>query len=320
MDALAAAADVNVLLQGESGVGKEIAARAIHRHSARAQAAFVAVNVAALSPMLAEAELFGHVQGAFTGATRPRRGLLAEADGGTLFLDEIADVPLPLQVKLLRALDQGEVLPVGADRPVSARFRVISATHQDLKERVRAEAFRHDLYFRLSAFEIAIPPLRERSDDVPLLARYFAGRFGGATTALADETIAELRHRMWYGNVRELRNAIEHALVVARSGLILPEHLPPPQAALSSADRTLGVGPLLSAASGQRAKELLADPDAAGTVYDRFLQEVEGPLLQSAMQQFHNEYAPAARALGLHRTTLKKKLAQYGHGAPVEEE
>jgi two-component system nitrogen regulation response regulator GlnG len=317
--ALAAASDVNVLLRGESGVGKEIAARAIHRHSARSGAAFVAVNVAALSPMLAEAELFGHVQGAFTGATRARRGLLAEADGGTLFLDEIADIPLPLQVKLLRALDQGEVLPVGADRPVKTRFRVVSATHQDLKERVRAEAFRHDLYFRLSAFEIAIPPLRERADDVPLLARYFASRFGGPKTVLAEETIAELRRRMWYGNVRELRNAVEHALVVARSGVILPEHLPPPQTALSPVARTADVGAVLSAASGRRAKELLSDPAAAGAVYDRFLQEVEGPLLQSAMKQFHNECAPAARALGLHRTTLKKKLDQHGLSAPVEE-
>jgi two-component system nitrogen regulation response regulator GlnG len=203
---------------------------------------------------------------------------------------------------------------------VKARFRVVSATHQDLKERVRAEAFRHDLYFRLSSFEIAIPPLRERADDVPLLVRHFAARFGGATTVLAEETIAELRRRMWYGNVRELRNAIEHALVVARAGVILPEHLPPPQAALAPTAHATDGGPLLSAASGRRAKELLADPAAAGTVYDRFLQEVEGPLLQSAMKQFHNEYAPAARALGLHRTTLKKKLEQHGLGAPLEDE
>ncbi|MCA9102126.1 MAG: sigma-54-dependent Fis family transcriptional regulator, partial [Planctomycetales bacterium] len=206
--ALAASSRANVLLRGESGAGKELAARAIHSYSPHADARFVAVNVAALSPSLAESELFGHVAGAFTGASRSREGLLVQADGGTLFLDEVADIPLALQVKLLRAIEQGEVLPVGADRPVPTRFRVIAATHQDLKACVAARTFRHDLFFRLCAFEVEIPPLRERADDVPLLAAHFAAQLGGGALALSAGTHAELKRRMWYGNVRELRNAI----------------------------------------------------------------------------------------------------------------
>lgn len=176
--ALAAASDANVLVRGESGVGKELAARAIHRYSPHAHSRFVAVNMAALSPTLAESELFGHVDGAFTGASRSRDGLLVQANGGTLFLDEIADIPLALQVKLLRALEQGGVLPVGADKPVKTSFRVVSATHQDLKARVQCGKFRHDLFFRICAFEITIPALRERVEDIPLLASYFASQIG----------------------------------------------------------------------------------------------------------------------------------------------
>jgi two-component system nitrogen regulation response regulator GlnG len=312
--ALAAKSEASVLLCGESGVGKELAASAIHRHSARKEAAFVAVNVAALSPTLAEAELFGHVAGAFTGAAQGRKGLLVQADGGTLFLDEVADIPLSVQVKLLRALDQGEVLPVGADKPVKTRFRLISATHRDLREQVQAKHFRHDLYFRLCTFEIALPPLRERRDDIALLARHFAAQFGGRTTVLAEETVAALNERPWYGNVRELKNAIEHALVIARTGAVLPEHLPPPLPTFDDPSPTDGGSPgiELSGVVGQLAKTLLADPEIAGGVYDRFLEAVEPPLLAAAMGQCGNRCAPAARALGLHRTTLKRKLDQYG--------
>ena len=155
--ALAANSDASVLLQGESGVGKELAAAAIHRNSARRQGPMVAVNVAALSPTLAEAELFGHAEGAFSGAVQNRTGLLLQANGGTLFLDEVADIPLALQLKLLRVLDHGEVLPVGADAPLRSRFRVICATHQNLRKKVEAGEFRHDLYFRLCTFEGATP-------------------------------------------------------------------------------------------------------------------------------------------------------------------
>ncbi|MCO6045047.1 sigma-54 dependent transcriptional regulator [Aeoliella sp. ICT_H6.2] len=308
--ALVAATDTSVLLQGESGAGKELVARAIHQHSASADRPFVAVNVAALSPTVAESELFGHVAGAYTGAQRGRDGLLVQANGGTLFLDEVADIPLPIQVKLLRAVEQGEVLPVGADQPVKTRFRIIGASHQNLKQRVQEGEFRHDLYFRLCAFEIVIPPLRQRADDIPLLVQHFASHLAPTPRAFAEETLAELARRPWHGNVRELRNAIEHAHVVARSGLVMPEHLPPAQPSFQAT----GDGnheQQLTEASRARADELLSDPALAGDVYNRFLSEVERPLLNRAMDRFSGEYAPAARALGLHRTTLKKKLEEY---------
>ncbi len=313
--ALAAASDANVVVRGESGVGKELAARAIHRYSGRAGAVFVPVNAAALSPSIAESELFGHVDGAFTGASRSREGLLVRADGGTLFLDEAAEIPLSLQVKLLRAIEEGEVLPVGADRPASTRFRVVAATHQDLRSRVQAGAFRHDFYFRLCAFEVEVPPLRERADDIPLLASHFAyGHADSLGLSFADETIDELRRRPWYGNVRELRNAVEHAAVVARAGVILPEHLPPEQPRLEQGGAGEGGAPsrLLAEAASSRSAELLDDPVAEGALYETMLEELERPMLSRVMTHFANECAPAARALGLHRTTLKRKLVELG--------
>jgi two-component system nitrogen regulation response regulator GlnG len=307
--ALAAASDVEVLLTGESGVGKELAAAAIHRHSSRHEGPLVAVNIAALNPTLAEAELFGHVEGAFTGAHKSRNGLLVQADGGTLFIDEVADIPLPLQVKLLRALDQGEVLPVGADRPAKTQFRVVAATHQNLRKKVEAGEFRHDLYYRLCTFEIELPALRARPDDIPILARHFAILASQGKAQLADETLAELSRRLWYGNVRELRNAVEHAVVLARQGAVLPSHLP---AATPQFGEPTGVAPDMAMAAERLADQLLAEPSLTGGVYDRFLQEVERPLLAAALNRHGQQCAPAARALGLHRTTLKRKLDQYG--------
>lgn len=310
--ALVAASDANVLLQGESGVGKELAARAIHRYSGRARSPFVAVNAAALTPSLAESELFGHVSGAFTGAQGTRDGLLAQADGGTLFLDEIADIPLPLQIKLLRAIEQQEVLPVGADAPVTTSFRVIAATHRDLKRCIQEGGFRHDLYYRICAFEIGLPPLRERADDIPQLAAFFAERIT-SRVELSAEAVAELCARPWYGNVRELRNAIEHAVVLARSGVISPEHLPASQPRFEPVSpHCLSPLAALEECATRRTKELLDDPASDGAVYEQFLREVERPLLESTLERFGNEYAPAARALGVHRTTLKRKVKQLG--------
>lgn len=311
--ALAANSDAAVLLQGESGVGKELAATAIHRNSARRQGPMITVNVAALSPALAEAELFGHAEGVTSGSAQNRAGLLLQANGGTLFLDEVADIPPALQLKLLRVLDHGEVLPVGADMPLRSRFRVISATTENLRKKVEAGEFRHDLYFRLCTFEIDVPPLRERPEDISLLARHFASQFGSESAALAEETIAELQRRPWYGNVRELRNAIEHAMVLARRGVVMPEHLPPPLPNLwqtGVAASAMQEEELVEALS-RIARDLAANPDLAGTVYDRFLQQVEPPLLTAVMDSCGKRFAPAARVLGLHRTTLKKKLLQY---------
>lgn len=316
--ALVAASDACVLLQGESGTGKELAARAIHRYSRRAEGPFVAVNVASLSTSLAESELFGHVKGAFTGADAPRVGLLAQADGGTLFLDEVADIPLPTQVKLLRCLEHGEVLPVGASQPTRTDFRVVSATHQDLPGRARAGSFRHDLYYRLSAFQIDLPPLRERREDIRELAEHFGGllaaRSGGDAPRFSAEALAELSRRPWHGNVRELRNAVEHAIILARHGEILPEHLPPPAAPWPASGESGAAGDLasLDALLRQWAEATLADPARANQIYDQLLALVEPPVLAVALQKHKGQCASAARSLGLHRTTLKKKLDQYG--------
>ncbi len=318
--ALAAASDASVLLYGESGTGKELAARAVHRFSRRGNAGgnggpFVAVNVAALSPTLAESELFGHVRGAFTDAHADRTGVLAQANTGTLFLDEVADMPLALQIKLLRVLDQGEVSPVGSNKTVRTDFRVISATHQDLEERVRAGAFRHDLYFRLRGFQIDMPPLREREDDVELLSQHFLEQVQ-ARASLPPAVLVELRRRPWYGNVRELRHAIEHAAILARGGPILPEHLPAPAVRSllpgdsSDASREREMVDLLKGWAEARLRE--QPPPAA--LYEQFLALVEPPLLDAALEAHKGSFAPAAQSLGLHRTTLRKKADQYKLG------
>ncbi len=321
--ALAAAADASVLLHGESGTGKELAARAIHRYSERSQMPFVVVNVASLSPALAESELFGHVKGAFTGADQSRRGLLACADGGTLFLDEIADIPLPVQVKLLRALEQGEITPVGADSPVRTNFRVISATHQDLSALVQAGRFRHDLYFRIAAFRIVLPPLRERRDDILPLSEHFLEllrRPDRPRCRLAASACQELLNRPWYGNVRELRNAIEHAVILARGGLIGSEHLPDALPALGPpgpgdpADTASHIDALLR----QWARCELARREASGDLYSRLLAVVEPPLLDTVLQHHAGQCTSAARALGLHRTTLRQKLDQHQLPGPAD--
>jgi two-component system, NtrC family, nitrogen regulation response regulator GlnG len=311
--ALAANSDASVLLGGESGVGKELAATAIHRNSERRHGPLVAINFAALDSAQLESELFGQIDGATTSTTGARPGLLLQAHGGTLFIDEVADIPLPLQMKLLRVLDHGEVLPVGADTPLRTRFRVISATRQDLRKKVEVGEFRHDLFFRLCTFEIDLPPLRDRRDDISLLAQHFTSQVGGQPVSFAEETLAELERRQWYGNVRELRGAIEHALVLARRGAVMPEHLPAPLPNLWQTQHELTPTPQtdLAGAISQITRELLADPASAGAVYDRFLQQVEPPLLATVMSKCGQRCAPAARVLGLHRTTLKKKLTQY---------
>lgn len=315
--ALAAAADASVLLCGESGTGKELAAGAIHQFSRRAEGPFVAVNVASLSPSLAESELFGHTRGAFTGADQDRVGLLVQADGGTLFLDEVADIPLATQVKLLRALDRGEVVPVGSGQPVKTDFRVISATHQDLLAKVEDGSFRHDLYFRLCVFRVDIPPLRDRRDDVRELAEHFLSASQGqarCTPMLTDAVLDELQRRPWYGNVRELRNAVEHAVIVARGGVIEPGHLPPP-ASDSLVDAHQIEPPLeesITALIGRWAEAKLAGADEADDLYEQLLRLIEAPLFKAAIDRYHGQCASAARRLGLHRTTLRKKLNQYG--------
>jgi two-component system nitrogen regulation response regulator GlnG len=314
--ALAANSEAGVLITGESGVGKELAARAIHRYSRRGSGPFVAVNVASLSPSLVESELFGHVRGAFTGADQNRAGLLVQAHGGTLFLDEVADIPLAIQVKLLRVLDQGEVVPVGGGEPMKTDFRVISATHQDLVRNVETGTFRHDLYFRLASFHLHLPPLRDRRDDIEELAEHFLGQLGaddGRRARLGPEALSELKRRPWRGNVRELRSALEHAATLAGSGAIAVEHLPPPvPLAMLAGDGQDDDPAKIESLIGRWTAARLAAGDAEGTLHEEFLALVEPPLIREALRRHHHQVAAAARELGLHRTTLKKKMDQYG--------
>ena len=312
--ALVAASDACAHVHGESGTGKELVARAIHEHGLRAGGPFVPVNIASLSPTLAESELFGHVRGAFTGADQPRQGLLEQANGGTIFLDEVADIPMPIQVKLLRALECGEILPVGTNRPVRSDFRIISATHRNLSRRVSEGTFRHDLYFRLITFEIELPPLRQRREDIRLLADHFlailGARGGTPAASISEETLRELERRPWHGNVRELGNALEHATVLARTGPILPDHLPPPMPATVLAEGASGS--TLAEEIRRWTESRLAEAETSGDLYDRLMQLVEAPFFEALMRHFQGQCAPASRSVGLHRTTLRKKLDQYG--------
>jgi sigma54-dependent transcription regulator len=224
--ALVAPRDACVLITGESGTGKELVARAIHRHSARCDRPFLPVHVAALNPNLVESELFGHVRGAFTGAAEARPGLLALADSGTVFLDELADIPLPVQVKLLRVLEQGEVLPVGSTHPQELNIRILSATHQDLSRAVGAGAFRHDLYFRLNVFQIHLPPLRERTEDIVALAELFLRRFEPRRLPLPDETaFLQSGHRAAVAKATHLQPTQEWEGYLAshRTSVVVPD-------------------------------------------------------------------------------------------------
>jgi two-component system nitrogen regulation response regulator GlnG len=307
--ALVAPTDACVLISGESGTGKELAARAVHANSPRRDRPFLPVHLAALNPNLVESELFGHIRGAFTGADRGRPGLLALADGGTVFLDELADIPLPVQAKLLRVLERQEVLPVGGTEAQRVDVRVVSATHADLSAEVAAGRFRHDLFFRLNVYPIHLPALRDRADDVPLLAEHFLRRFAGGSTLLA-ETVDYLKGRDWPGNVRELRNALEHAAIVARGGPLLPEHFPDPMAlppGQTVRDRLAAVVREWARARAQQAKE--AEP--AG-LYQALLDEAEPALLGEVLRQLDGNRLVAGRWLGLARATVRKMIRKHG--------
>jgi two-component system nitrogen regulation response regulator GlnG len=307
--ALAAPSDVSVLITGESGTGKELVARAIHRHSLRSSAPLLSVNLASLSPTLVESELFGHVRGAFTGADAARRGLLELANDATVFFDEIGDISTTVQVKLLRVLEQHEVTPVGDTAPRRTSFRVIAATNRNLPQAVQQGAFREDLFFRLAGFEINMPPLRERGDDLPLLAEHFLklARDAGATaTGFALSAMEELRQRPWPGNVRELRHAVEHAALLARGGPIVAEHLPPPR----ELGRSVAHDPTTAMQAAVRVWTLaqLANDEPPKNLYDCFLAAVEKPLFDVVLEKTDHNRTATADLLGIHRATLRKKL------------
>ncbi|ACG72115.1 two component, sigma54 specific, transcriptional regulator, Fis family [Anaeromyxobacter sp. K] len=294
--------DVTVLITGESGTGKERVAEAIVRASRRAGGPFVRFNCAALSPELAEAELFGHVKGAFTGAVRSRPGLFGEADGGTILLDEVGELAAPAQGKLLRVLQEGEVRPVGDEKARTVDVRVIAATHRDLQELVRAGRFREDLYYRLDVVHLSIPPLRDRPEDIPVLARHFlerfADRFGASPLHVPPPLFDRLAAHRWPGNVRELENAIE--------GLV----------ALSPPD-----GLDLSLLPGEPAAGSPEAPaaESAPLPLKQRVEAYERGLIVDALRAAHGNRSEAARRLGMSRVTLHDKLRKYGLAGGDEE-
>jgi two-component system nitrogen regulation response regulator GlnG len=308
--ALVAAHEACVLITGESGTGKELVARALHRHSKRRHGPFLPVHVAALNPNLVESELFGHVKGAFTGASQSRTGLLALADGGTVFLDEVAEVPLNVQVKLLRVLEHNEVFPVGGTQPQPLNIRILSASHQDLAQRVAEERFRHDLFFRLNVFQVDLPPLRDRIDDIPLLAEHFLARFGARCRTLPTDTMKFLQGLPWLGNVRELRNALEHGAILARGEPLRPEHFPRFPSEGSSANPDEQVSAVVRKWVSERVRG--AGREAPSELYQSLLRCVEPALLEEVMRRVQDNRWVAAQWLGLNRATVRKKLKEYG--------
>jgi two-component system, NtrC family, response regulator AtoC len=279
--------DATVLIRGESGTGKELVARAIHAESPRRAGPFVAVNCAAFTPTLLESELFGHVRGAFTGAVSAREGIFAQADGGTLFLDEVAELPMDLQAKLLRVLQERTFVPVGGKDPVTTDVRVIAATHRALREEVRAGRFREDLLYRLRVVPIFLPALRQRPLDIDLLVRHFVEAFNRrgprSVSAIAPEAMRALLDHSWPGNVRELQNVVEYAYAVGRGPVVVLDELPP---------------------------ELREPRRAAPT--SRAPAGSDGERVQEAIEAAHGDLELAAERLGVSRTTFWRMRKRAG--------
>jgi Nif-specific regulatory protein len=305
-----------VLLRGETGTGKEMVARAIHINSARESRPFVRVNCAALAPGVLESELFGHEKGAFTGAVARRPGRFELADGGTLFLDEVGDLPLDVQVKLLRVLQEREFERVGGVETVKVDVRLVSATHRDLEQLINEGKFREDLYYRLNVFPITLPPLRERTSDIASLVEHFIAKYaqssGKAVRGADSAAIALLAAYPWPGNVRELENVIERALILATGDT------------LSTAD--LDFGRRQASAPGAVAAPAVASPsggvsDSGRSLYKR-LSEQERNEIVAAVEQAQGNIAHAARALGINRSTLYYRMRKHGleHLLPTREE
>jgi two-component system nitrogen regulation response regulator GlnG len=309
--------DVPVLITGESGTGKELVARAIHASSHRAEGPFVAVNTAAIPRELLESEMFGHEKGAFTGAVESRIGRFREASGGTLFLDEIGDMSLELQAKLLRVLQSGELVPVGARRAERVDVRTLAATHRDLDELVRENRFREDLVYRLRVVPIHLPPLRERADDIPVLAEHFVGRYAEELATgprwLSDAAIGALVDYDWPGNVRELENSVKRALVLSAGEVLTPEDF----AFLGGAREASATREAAEALPALVRETVSAELERdRGEVYRRVLERVERPLLETVLRRTGGNQIRAAALLGINRNTLRKKITELGIEIP----
>jgi two-component system response regulator HydG len=307
--------DVTVLMTGESGTGKERVAEALVRASPRAGRPYLRFNCAALTEELAEAELFGHAKGAFTGAHRERPGLFREADGGTLLLDEVGELAPPLQAKLLRVLQEGEIRPVGESRSVKVDVRILAATHRDLRKLAAEGRFREDLYYRLNVVNLRVPPLRERPEDIPVLARMFLDRFSSrfhtGPLKLPPDLFERLRALPWPGNVRELENALESMVALSSGGELDLGLLP-------SGD---GAAPAAGAPAPHRAGDEARPEteDAPGAGLKERVEAYERGLVLDAMRLSEGNRSEAARRLGIGRATLHDKLRKYGLDGPSGE-
>jgi len=300
-----------VLILGESGTGKELTARAIHEHSSRSNKPFVAVNCSAIPVDLVESELFGHVRGAFTGAVTTREGLFESADQGTIFLDEVGDLPALAQVKLLRALQEGEIKRVGTNETRRVDVRVLAATNVDLRHKIAAGRFREDLFYRLNVICIELPPLRKRRDDIAILAHHFlrkyAARQGREVIKISDEAMRVLRQHNWPGNVRELENAMEHALVYCKEDTILPQHLPSGRHSMTPA--TPDEGPSAIGA---------ALPDSLANLPYREAKQLALSMFEEAyfsevLRRTGGNISAAARQAGLDRSNFRRASKRSGH-------
>ncbi len=288
----AARSSLPVLIRGESGTGKELVARELHQRSNRSQKSMVAVNTAAIAESLIESELFGHVKGAFTGADRPREGVFRQADGGTLFLDEIGDMPIAVQTRLLRVLQESILQPVGSEQSIVVDVRVISATHQDLEQAITDKAFRQDLYFRLKGIELVIPPLRSRREDILLLASEFVGE----ERQFSNDAIAALLEHSWPGNVRELKQRVLSAVAMSETEWI------------NRSD--LGFATTVSLAAGPTFERYFELPLAEA--HQLILEEFDRTAIHRMLEMEAGNITAAARRLGMHRQSLQQKMKQLG--------
>ncbi|MCC9599068.1 sigma-54 dependent transcriptional regulator [Stieleria sp. JC731] len=312
--ALVADSDLSVLITGETGTGKELVAAAIAKHSARSQQPYIVTAPVALNPELIESELFGHVKGAFTGAIADREGLFEQAAGGTILLDEIGDLPMRIQVKLLRVLESGEFSRVGEVRSRIADVRVIAATNCDLVKAIGKGEFREDLYHRLSGMQIHLPPLRERIDDILPLCEHFLSRLSTPVSIdLSDNIIEELQRRPWYGNIRELKNAIEHAAVIARGRPLAIEDLPTTTVHHpGDGDDAVSSGLPETVVEKWVHRQLAEDDSNNANLHAKFLDDFEPALMRRVLQHTGGNRAKAAEILGIHRSTLRERCKEYG--------
>ncbi|MBB5518649.1 sigma-54-dependent transcriptional regulator [Amphiplicatus metriothermophilus] len=323
----AAASNIPILITGESGVGKEMIARAIQGSSDRAGRAFITVNCGAIPANLVESILFGHEKGSFTGATARHVGKFQEADGGTIFLDEVGELPLDMQVKLLRVLQEGEVDPIGAKRPVKVDVRIISATNRDLAEEVKKGAFREDLYYRLNVFPIVAPPLRARPEDIPALIDHFIQRYnaeeGRDVRGVRHEVLDVLTKYSWPGNVRQLENAVFRAVVLADGPYLTAADFPQLAAEFEAAGVDMGP-PFVDhqdededGAADARYRSTGEAGDNPVSVFDRegnlrTLEEIERDLIRLAIETYDGRMTEVARRLGMGRSTLYRKIRDHG--------